>query len=107
MWFEIVLLCLMPYSTKNVLVPYSFTMQTIDWIVPSGNPYPGSEYVTVTYTTSDVMLSLMVFRIYFVIQAAFVMSPIERLNSRRICFQRNIEYGFLFQARGNLLNYPI
>ena len=107
MWFEVVLLCLMPYSTKNYVVPYSFTMNTIDWIVPSGDPIPGTEFVTVTYTTSDVMLSLMVFRIYFVIQAAFVISPIERLNSRRICYQRNIEWSFLFQTRANLLNYPL
>jgi len=36
-----------------------------------------------------------------------VLSPIENLNSRRICFTRGFEHNFLFKVRSNLLRYPL
>jgi hypothetical protein len=107
MWFEIFLLSLMPYSTANKYIPGTFYMKTVDWVNPSGDPLPGSYIFETEYQTADIMLSLMVFRLYFLIEAALVMSPIERLNSRRICFQRGIDYNFLFKVRSNLMGYPL
>lgn len=36
-----------------------------------------------------------------------MLSPIENLNSRRICFTRGFEHNFLFKVRSNLLRYPL
>ena len=67
MWFEVILLCLMPYNFQNRIVPPDFKINGDAWIVPSNNPLPGTEIVTITYETADVMLSLMTFRIYFLL----------------------------------------
>jgi hypothetical protein len=68
---------------------------------------PGSGVVQTPYLLSDIMLSFMVFRLYFLLQAALVLSPIEKLNSRRICFQKGFEINMWFQIRSNLLSYPL
>ena len=67
MWFEVILLSLMPYNFQNRIVPPDFKITGVAWIVPSNNPLPGTEIVTITYETADVMLSLMTFRIYFLL----------------------------------------
>ena len=83
-WFEMILLALIPYpiiSSNSTILPMYFSIQYYNYYDMSAD----MELSTTTYLVSDLMLSLMVMRFYFVVQACLVISPIENLNARRIC----------------------
>jgi hypothetical protein len=96
-WFEIFILALIPYPRLTNIFQGKFTMATVNWMDPGSfiQP-PGSMMVETPYLFSDIMLSLMVFRLYFILQAALVLSPIEKLYARRICFQKGVEVDIWF-----------
>ncbi len=85
MWGEIAILLMDPYLFNDQI---TYTMQTTSFI-------KASLYET-RYRVTDVVLSLMLLRFYFLVQAALVLSPIEKLSARRICFLRGFEIDFWF-----------
>ena len=56
--------------------------------------------------TSDVFLALMFLRIYFIIQALIVLSPVNKLYAKRICFEAGFEPNFAFQLKAVTKMYP-
>ena len=83
-WGEVLLLLLIPYPVDNYYIPYSFTIQTTNWNDDSGQFRKNSHHYSTPYLTSDIMLSLMLFRFYFIVQALVTFSPMITLHSKRI-----------------------
>jgi hypothetical protein len=95
MWLEIAILMLTTYPHLRQM---TFTMQTTN--------LADVTTAETDYFWSDVMLSLMFFRFYFLLQAALVLSPIEKLSTRRICYLKGFDFDVWFQIRANFLHYP-
>ena len=97
-WAEVFIVLLFPYPVQadsGFLQPH-FYMQTVNWVDASG-AYPAQSHKYDTpYLTSDVFLALMFLRLYFVIQAVIVLSPVNKLYAKRICFEAGFEPTFGF-----------
>ena len=108
-WFEVLLISVFPYPIREgrgLLNPYFYEDAT-NWVDNSGSDNPGQATIyKVPYLMSDVFLAIMFLRFYFIIQGLIVLSPVNRLYGKRICFDRGFEPNFAFQLKGAFKLYP-
>ena len=99
-WFEVILMVVFPYPIRagtGLLNPYYYEDAT-NWVDNSGakDNYTAATVYKVPYLVSDALLAVMFLRFYFIIQGLIVLSPVNRLYGKRICFDRGFEPNFAF-----------
>ena len=88
-WIEMFIMLIVPipfnFNGKNFEDTVVY-METINWVDNSG-AYPAQSHIYNTpYLLTDFFLAFMFLRLYFLIQAIIVLSPVnDRLYGKRVC----------------------
>jgi len=105
LYIEILILLISPHPFANKIFKPQFTMRTINW---HPGDYPaGSMQFETQYVHIDLYFSFMLLRFIFLIQALLVLSPIEQIHSRRLCFMKGMVTNTWFSMKMNLQTYPV
>jgi hypothetical protein len=80
--------------------------ETINWNEQVGDFHPHQHRYTTQYKLYDFFLALMLTRIYFVLMAVAVMSPISKLYAKRICHERGFGVSFAYSMRASMNKHP-
>ena len=81
-------------------------MNTVNWNDQVGEFHPHQHSYVTEYKVYDFLLGLMLLRLYFVLKAAAVLSPISRLYAKRICHERGFGVNFSYAIKASMSKYP-
>jgi hypothetical protein len=81
-------------------------MDTINWNEQVGEFHPHQHIYTVQYKAYDFFLALMLLRLYFVLQAVAVLSPLSKLYAKRICHEKGFSVNFAYSIRASMNKHP-
>jgi hypothetical protein len=102
-WLEVFFLLLIPYPNRDFALERvgdrTFTMTAINWVDNTGVNTPHTYEYQVTYMKSDIMTVASFIRIYFVMEAVFILLPLGSLFSKKTCKNSGFNADFTFQLK--------
>jgi hypothetical protein len=81
-------------------------LNTVNWNDQVGEFHPHQHSYTTEYKMYDFLLVLMLLRLYFVLKAAAVLSPISQLYAKRICHERGFGVNFSYAIKASMQKHP-